>query len=180
LIDKEILEQVMRSFMYTHPVRRWNMKHLLVVLLVVAAVVAVPVSTAVLPARNVTASLFPKIIDGTVRDLGGIPVPGVNVTVRMYDGAVLKATQFYDATNAAGFYTVTFEMSQWDIGYTITVDVKKDAATGSTSTTANDEAVQTMDVTLGTNIPEFSGYLPVVAAGAVVVIVLAARRPRKA
>ena len=62
------------------------------------------------------ASIWPMPIDGYVLDRVGDPVVGANVTVKVYTGTTLKATRYYDSTEVDGFYAVTFDGPQWDIG----------------------------------------------------------------
>ena len=177
MVDKELLEQAVKSFMYKHPVGGHDMKHGIAVLTVMVMVLGLPISAIVLnnpssanasvtPPKGSQAddgqmtvsqqSVFPKIVDGTVRDLVGTPIGGASVTVTMMNGTTVTGTQTY-TTVLDGFYTVTFQPAEWNAGYTITVSVTKGPEIGWNSTAADSEPFQTVDVTLGVVIPEISG-----------------------
>lgn len=111
-----------------------------------------------LVAATTSASVFPKVVDGYVRDLSGLPVPGANVTVSVYDGATLKGTQYYDSTEGDGFYTVTLEGPQWDPGDEIRVTATYGLESAQNSTVADDGPFQSVDVTMSIVIPEFGTY----------------------
>jgi len=181
LVDSKILEQTMRSFMYRHPVGGRHMRHAITIIVIVAAVIAVPFSALLVPAHHAGAALGPKIVDGYIRDTGGSPVSGANVTVKVFDGATLRATQYYvPLTGSDGFYTVTFRETQYDVGNTILVTATKGLQTGTNSAAIVDEEPQSIDVTLDVIIPEFSGYLPVVGGTLLVAaLALGASRGRR-
>ena len=170
LVDKKSLEQAVRSFMYKHPVRGHDMRHAIAIMIVVAMVLGLPIAASIIPAHSVKAALVPKIVDGTVRDPLGTLANGALVTVRMMNGATVTGTQTY-TTAADGFYTVTFNLGEWDPGYTISVFAELGPNTGSNSTIADDEPFQTVNVTLGAVIPEFSSLT--VVSGSFIVVALA-------
>ena len=164
------------------------------VLLIALCVGAVPVSAAVLLSHEgpvgdeniayaeANPATDPKPIQGYVYTLGGLPVQGANVTVKMINGGTTVNTQWVDSTGADGFYGVTFEPNKWGIGWTIRVEATKAPDLGVNVTVCDAEFSQWVDVTLGLVIPEFSGYAPVFLAFVLVAVLAASssKRARKA
>lgn len=102
----------------------------------------------------------PKNIRGYVWDTAWNPVPGANVTVRMYNGPTLVDTQYYDATEPNGFYSVTFGFDKWNDGYTVQVTARYDPYSAVNSTTAVEgKPIQWVNATLGFVIPELGSGL---------------------
>ena len=134
-------------------------------------------------AGNCSASVFPKLVDGYVFDVSGVPIPDANVTIRIYDGVTLKGTQYYDATENDGFYTVTFDGPQWDPGNEIEVTARYDLESAQNSTTADDEPFQSVNVTMSLAIPEFGSLLgsPILglSLGMVAIFAVSARLGRR-
>jgi hypothetical protein len=114
-------------------------------LLAIALMVPAAVSIGSGPAD---AAVFPKIVEGYVLDPLGGPVEGANVTVRSYDNATLKGTLYYDSSESDGFYTVTFEGSQWNPNYTLEVTAVLGADSAQNSTLADSTPLQSLNVTL--------------------------------
>jgi len=137
-----------------------------------------------LGSQSTSAGVGPKGVRGYVWDSLRNPVPNANVTVKMYNGAVLMATQYYDATEPNGFYTVTFGDSQWNPGWTIQLTAGYEIYSIVNSTVAVDGApYQWLNATLGFTIPEFgSGLtagLTIASSMAMVIAMLAIRRRGK-
>ncbi len=182
MIDRGLLERNLGSFMYRHrlPICRSQVGILRFVMLLtaMACVVGVPIVQAVVPAMPATTqSLFPKIVAGYVYSSMGAKVGGVSVTVKMINGGTTTDTQSATST-AEGFYSVVFDKSVWDVGYTIRVEVSKNALTGSNETLALSDAdlpVQYVNATLGTEIPEFGCLWPVVGGSALVILLASFR-----
>lgn len=167
----------MRSFRYRHPCRdRRRGGHLAllalsVLVFFIPSLVGVQVATA--------AGIGPKIVDGHVYDSSLAPVAGASVEVKIMSGPTVRETQT-DTTDSLGFYTVSFDPNNWDVGDTITTTATKGADSGSASTTANDSVFQTLDATLGAAIPEFSQGGVVLVVGSVIVLMLVGAGRRRA
>ena len=130
----------------------------------VACVIALSVILAmsaitVLPDRTAAGDGL-KIVRGNVWDDSWNAVPGADVTVNiMYASTTsIRATQV-DVTNETGVYSVTFGMTDWDVGDTIETTASIASYQNSNTTTAtssNIEPIQYVNVTLtGYVIPEF-------------------------
>ncbi|MBN1677608.1 MAG: hypothetical protein JW880_03635 [Candidatus Thermoplasmatota archaeon] len=151
-----------------------------------AAALVVLVSVALISAiswgsERTSAGSGPKNVRGYVWDSAGIPVPGANATVRMYNGAVLVDTQYYDATEPDGFYTVTFGFDKWYEDYTIELTATSGIYTDVNSTTAVEgKPYQWVNATLGFLVPEFGqgmmAGLTVASFLAMAAVLLARRR----
>ena len=128
------------------------------------------------------AGMGPKNIRGYVWDTAWNPVPGANVTVRMYNGPILVDTQYYDATELNGFYSVTFGFDKWNDGYTVQVTARYGPYSAVNSTTAVEGMpFQWVNATLGFVIPELGSSLALVLTiGSISasVVVVAGRRRR--
>lgn len=115
---------------------------------------------------------YPKPVRGNVTDMFGYPIEGANVTVVVKVGATVRATMWYDSTEPNGYYAVTFEGSQWDVGNTIEVTARYGAEIAQNSTIADSSAVQNIDVRFSFAIPEFGSMFPLTVIGCVSVFVL--------
>lgn len=126
----------------------------------------------------------PKGVRGYVWDSAFNPVPGANVTVSMYNGPIWMDTQYYDATEPSGFYSVTFGFDKWNDGYTIQVTASYDVYSAVNSTTAVEgKPYQWVNATLGFVIPELGSGLVLgltIASFAATVFAVAARRRGRA
>lgn len=127
----------------------------------------------------------PKGVRGYVWDSAWNPVPGANVTVRMYDPVgTLMDTQYYDATEPSGFYSVTFGFDKWNDGYTIQVTAGYDVYSAVNSTIAVEgKPYQWVNATLGFVIPELGSGLVLgltIASFAATVFAVGARRRGRA
>lgn len=152
---------------------------------VVTVVVAVALFLALslFPAsEKIFAGPGPKIVRGYVYDLVGNPVAGANVTVVDRNSS---ATQWYDASDADGFYTVTFGAFDWDLGHIFDVTAKylTDQATNS-SGYAGPEPIEYVNVTIGSlTIPEFGALLgsplAFVSLGMIALFIVIRRRVSK-
>jgi len=117
-----------------------------------------------------------KIVTGHVYDSEGTPVVGTNVTVNMKDGMIVRKT-LTNTTSPTGSYRVTFSDLDWAVGDTIEVIADIDDPTNSSTTTADSTNLQTVDVNLSIQIPEFQMHSAVVLfAGATVLIFVNYRR----
>jgi hypothetical protein len=192
LIDRELLERNIRSFMYKHPARMTNAKHTFTMLGVILAILAAPFASAMMAVDSggsvggsndagMQAQLFPRPVAGYIYDAVGVPVNGASVTVKMIN-LVGTVTETQTQTTASdGFYSVSFAQANWDINYTIRIEATKNAQTGINETaclSVDDMPIQWLDATLGTIIPELSSYAPVVVSGFMMVslAVIASRR----
>ncbi len=140
---------------------------LLAVLIVCAIVLPVAVIRGMPHARDVNvASTVPKVVDGYIYQSDGVtPAVGATVIATVWNGTTLHAT-LSTTSDSLGFYTVTFGPTDWDIGFIIIVGALLGVQGGEGTSVADSTPVQTINVTLGTVIPEFSlpGISVVVAA----------------
>jgi len=132
--------------------------------------------------NSAAAPAGPKNVRGYVWDSSWNDIQGANVTVKMLNGVTLVKTLYYDATEPDGLYTVTFGISEWDIGYTIEVTAKYNANEKTNSTAAVVGPLQYVNVTLEFTIPEFGGgfgtVLTVASFMALAVVLVSRRRGR--
>ncbi len=179
MIDRELVERNVKSFLYKHPAKRSNLGHSLSMLIAVLAVITVPIAVSFVPG-HVKGDIYPKNIAGYVYDQAGVPVNSAAVTVKMMNGATVVSTRT-STTGLTGFFTVSFGPFDWEVNYTIHVEAVKNALTGVNETlahSAQDDPIEWVNVTLGVFIPEFSDYLPL-AGGFALVAVLAAGASRR-
>jgi len=174
-LDSE-LECAMRSFMYRHPCRAKNYRYRAIALLAACAMVLV------LPPMFATqltqAAAGPLVVDGHVYDQTMTAVSGATVVVAVTNGATLRGTQT-TTTDSVGFYTVTIDPNQWDVGNTLTVVATKLPDVGEASKTI-DSDFQTVDVMFGAVIPEFGpGMMAGVAGLTALIVIVGVRRRRK-
>jgi len=117
-----------------------------------------------------------KVVTGHVYDSVGTPVSGVDVTVNMKNGIIVRKT-LTNTTSPTGSYRVTFSISDWVEGDTIEVIADIDDPTNSSAATADSTPSQTVDVNLSVQIPEFQMHSAVVLfAGATVLLLVNYRR----
>jgi len=117
-----------------------------------------------------------KIVTGHVYDSMGTPVPGTNVTVNMKNGMIVRKT-LTNTTSPSGSYRVTFSELDWAVGDMIEVIADIDDPTNSSTATADSTSLQTVDVNLTVQIPEFQIHSAVVLfAGATVLLFVDYRR----
>jgi len=155
------------------------MKHYIAMMAVIAATVAIPVSSILMPAQHAEgAQPSTHVVNGYVYDSGKAPVAGASVTVKVFNGPTLTDTETTTSLSN-GLYSVTIGPNLWDAGYTITIDASKDTMTGSNQTTCNLEEPQYLNVTLTTVIPEFNDLAPVVGGMLVIAAVLATLSRRR-
>jgi len=128
-----------------------------------------------------------KIVRGYVWDKVGRAVEDADVTVniRLASDDTVRSTMT-ETTDSVGWYSVTFGMSDWDIGDRIETiatynSVQEDNST--TATSSNIWPIQYLNVTFAFEIPQFGSTLGLVIAGgavgmvAVVSLVVLRRRP---
>ena len=154
---------------------------LLISLMVVLLVVS---SGLMIGSRQGEASVMPVNVRGYVEDLAHNKIQGANVTVEMVNTAsVVTATRWYDSTLSSGLYTVSFEGSYWDPGFTIRVTARYGSDTGQSSATATIDPIQWVNVTMSITIPEFGGLLglsmPFVTFGMIAMFVVGYRSRRR-
>jgi hypothetical protein len=130
--------------------------------------------------RASMAAVGPLAVDGIIYSSGGIPVVGATVVVSIFDGLTFRAASLPFTSDSNGFYAVSFGGSEWDIGNRIVVVATHGSDIGQNETVA-DFDFQTIDVHLGTVIPELGGpvttALTVSAIGMMVVFYARRRRP---
>jgi len=128
-----------------------------------------------------------KIVRGYVWDKVGRTVEGADVTVniRWASDDTVRST-LTEATNSDGQYSLTFGMSDWDIGDRIQTIATYNSAQEDNSTIATSSNVwpiQYLNVTFAFEIPQFGSTLGLVIAGgaigavAVVSLVVLRRHP---
>ena len=174
-------KKLLRSFMYKHPITRPRRAEAAILVSFVALFLLIPVlSNISTPAK---AGVGPNVIDGTVFDASLNIVQGATVVVDVMVGSTstVRSTQS-TTTDSLGFYTVTFIDTQWEVGDTIKVTATKgsDSGTGS-GVVGDDPPHETIDVTIGSAIPEFgSPVLISVAMAGIVLTFVISRRNGKA
>ena len=156
--------------------------------LLVAGLLAAAITVA--PSANVSVGLetapsdLITVVTGTVYDSGGSPVIGAEVNVSMYDGETLRS-YYEDTTTSDGSYSTTFGplpgMEPWGVGDTILVVAEDGEYFGTNSTTAQYCAMQYVNVTLSTVIPEFGelgSLIPIAGVLSIFMAFFFARRER--
>lgn len=136
-----------------------------------------------LGSNSTSAATGPKYVRGFVWDMGWNPVQGANVTVESVNGAVVVKTLYVDATDSIGYYSVTFDPSSWDIGYTLRVTARYDIHSVVNSTTAVEWPYQWVNASLSFEIPEFGNSIVAgltISGFAAMIIVMISRRRRGA
>ncbi len=125
------------------------------------------VAAVLLVAGNSAAEIYPKGVRGYVWDSEGRAVEAADVTVNIKDGATVVAT-LTDVTDAVGYYSVTADPADWEVGYTIEVIAEFNSNQESNSTVAlsfEDAPYQWVNVTFTFEIPEFGGMTGLLVAG---------------
>jgi hypothetical protein len=152
---------------------------LIVSLLCVAAIAGIVMDPSSGAAPAEVTSVFPTDVRGYVRDGGGNPLEGADVTVSMIKPDTTLRASWTDTTDSDGLYITTFAPSEWEVGDTIQVVAEYGLESGSNSVAAADVPIQYVDVTVGTAIPEFSDLGTVASVGgmlAMFLVVFSARR----
>jgi len=176
MVDRVGPRQLMRSFMYGHPHHRGNRRLAIAVVLVSLLLITLAVtlrSTMVI--RAGTAASGPLIVFGTVYDSSGNPVEGADVTVTVIGSAAPPQSV---QSIVGGFYTVTFDMTDWNIGDTVRVVASFGGESGENQTTAVSVDLE-IDVSLVSAIPELHGSASVmltIGAMAALVVIFSRRR----
>jgi len=165
--------------MHKHPRRDKGLASVMAILAPVALLLMVAVVPIHVGSRaTIAAPIGPLIVDGTVYSSAGSVVNGATVVVTIYNGTTYRGVQS-TTSDPSGFYTVTFGNSEWDIGYTVFVAATKGSDSGLNSTVVSFD-FETIDVKLGTVIPELGGpamtALTVSAIGMMVVVYARRRR----
>ena len=153
----------------------------LVILIALSGIVAAVSMTDTDGSRASIAGTGPKVVEGYVYDLSGIPLEGAVVTVEVIDQSthLPKATQS-DTTGPEGYYMVTFgDQSLWNVGDTLKATAIYDSNSQSNETLADDSGFQSMDVNFGFIIPEFGSLFGSVVAVAGMVCFIAMRVRRR-
>ena len=116
------------------------------------------------------AQMFPLPVYGYVKDSLGNPVQGALVTVMTFSGEVLKANLTY-FTDAAGFFTVSFDGNYWDIGWTVAANATYGVYWVNESVLIDIDTIEVFfELQFSVLIPEFSNLLFVVGATALVFV----------
>ncbi len=182
LTDRRPMKRMVKTFMYKHPRRESGLAIKMAMLAPVVLLLMVAVVPLHVGSRASVAAIGPLAVSGTVYSATGTPVVGANVVVTIWNGGTLRATQLTTSISSpAGFYEVTFSNSEWDTGNTIQVAAEFNSATGLNSTVADEigNPFPTIDVHLGTVVPELAGPVTTVltvSAIGIMVMLLARRR----
>ena len=118
----------------------------------------------------VDAAAGPKNVRGYVWDNAGRPIEGASVSVTVKTSADVPTTNS-TTTNSAGFYSVSFGPSYWDVGKKINVTATYNANQQTNSTTAIDYPVQFVNVTFPFEIPVFDSIWGFAIAGGALAVV---------
>ena len=153
------------------------MKRIVPVVMVVTVIFAVGMLLA--PAM-VSAASGPKAVAGYVWDNAGNNITGASITVNIRNLTnVIKATQS-DTTDSDGYYAVTFQPADWEIGYTIETISTYNSIQETNSTTATNYPFQFVNISYPFEIPELGSWVGLVIAGgflgAVAVVMLTRRK----
>jgi hypothetical protein len=165
---------MVRTFMHKHPRRDKGLASVMAILAPIALLLMVAIVPIHIGSRATIAAppIGPLIVDGTVYSSAGGVVDGAAVVVTIYNGTTYRGVQS-TTSDPSGFYTVTFANSEWDIGYKVFVAATKGSDSGLNSTFVSFD-FETIDVKLGTVIPELGGpamtALTVSAIGMMVVV----------
>lgn len=121
-----------------------------------------------------------KVVMGVVRDVAANPLVGADVTVSMMDGNTVIATKSAQ-TDSSGSYSVSFEWSEWEPGYTIEATAEYNSLQEVTDSAADASSPQQVDIAYPFEIAQFGSLIGFLAAAALVGIVGAVlvRRGRK-
>ncbi len=185
LIDDEYRERVMATFLFRHPRRdrKSESRKSLAVALFLAVLVgvylaAVTVAPLLAMSGQTSAGTGPKAVWGFVYDGTGEGIDDVLVTVTVEDplGAV-RATEPY-TTFVSGFYTVSFDNTQWFVGDTIVVSAELDGETATNSTVIEGEGEERIDLHFMPEIPEIDPGMTAAATVSLLVMVMLAVRRR--
>lgn len=166
--------------MYGHPHRRGDRRLAIAVILVsllLLTLVATLRSTIVL--RSGTADgITPLIVFGYVNDSSGNPVEGADVTVTV-TGTIDPAPSQFTMSIVDGFYSVSFNGTDWNTGDTVKVIASFGGESGENQILADSGNLE-INVTLVATIPELHGsaslMLTVGAMAALVLLVVRRRR----
>jgi hypothetical protein len=177
LTDRRPMVRMVRTFMHKHPRRERGLVSVMAIIAPIALFLMVALVPIHVASRASIAATGPLIVDGYVYSSTGVPVSGADVVVSIFDGTTHRWTEPPNTTDISGFYTVTVDPGQWDLGNTIVVGATKGTDVGENQTIADFE-FQTIDVHFGTVIPELGGpavtVLTVSAIG--IMVVFCARR----
>jgi len=121
---------------------------------------------------GVNAATGPKQVRGYARDVDGRLIQGIPVTIniRWAGDDSIRAT-LTASSDENGYYSVTFEYTQWDIGDRIQVIATHGANQVSNSTVAVEFPFQYCNVTFPYAIPEFGSIVGFVIAGGLIAAV---------
>ncbi len=152
--------------------------------LVFAMALTVAIVAMFLVSYGVNAATGPKQVRGYARDVNGSLIQGIPVTIniRWAGDDSIRAT-LAASSDENGYYSVTFEYTQWDIGDRIQVIATHGANQVSNSTVAVDFPFQYCNVTFSYAIPEFGSIVGFVIAGgliaAVAMVFLVSKKKKK-
>jgi parallel beta-helix repeat protein len=111
--------------------------------------------------------LMTKTIKGQVRDQMDTPIPGAQVAVTIKNGEIVIVTKT-TTTDTDGYYAVTFDQDEWEIGYTIDVTVEYGEVQPTETILADGSTTQTVDIQLPFAIAQFGDWVGLLLAGVLV------------
>lgn len=160
--------------MHKHPRREKGLTSVMAILGPIALLLMVALVPIHVGSGASTAGVGPLLVSGTVNSSAGSPVNGAAVVVTVLDGVTVRI--FMPTTSDInGFYAVSVDPNKWDVGNTIEVVATYNSVVGQNSSVITDPDAfgMTIDVKIGTVIPELGGpvtiALAVSAIGAMVV-----------
>lgn len=166
--------------MYAQPVTRRMRAHRLLLVIAVVGVLAGallmvdPGTPEEGKARM--AAIGPKIVSGHVYLSGGTtPAVGAMVVATSWDGLSLRGASLPDTTDSSGFYSVTLGPSDWDVGNLVVVAATLDSAVGEGNVVADDAFEQSVNLVMGTEVPEFGAPFVLLVVGVVAVALVMGR-----
>ena len=159
-------------------IRAGRARFAVVVILLLAIAILIGVSFLSV-SENASAGIV-KNVRGHILDQFANPISGANVTVKAIHGGITMDTLWYDSSEADGFYTVTFGMTNnLQAGDTIEVTASYSGHSSTSSAIEDSQPWQIIDVTISeVVVPEFGGLSVVVVCGAFVALFILIGRRR--
>jgi hypothetical protein len=136
------------------------------------SLVAIAVVAMMLSASYASAGPGPKAVRGYVKDNVGNELEGAHVLVEILidSTTTVRTSDTYDS-DSNGFYSVLFGAFDWEVGDTIKVTSTYNSNVEVNSTTANDKAIQYVNITYPYEIPQFGGWIGLAITGGLVAAV---------
>lgn len=125
--------------------------------------------------HNAAADIGPKVVNGTIFDSGGHPITGADVAVSVYNKTthIQTGPTLTTTTDDDGFYFVTVDPGNWDVGDKIDVVASFNSAQTNNSAKADSNPTQEINVQFPLGIAQFGSLIGLgVSAGLVAVVAI--------